>query len=112
MTSRKILIVDDDADLSEALMEQLSLYEEFELSHAATATAGLQDARESHVDLVIMDVGLPDMDGREAVKLLLRVIGAEQLANECDQTFHLDLVLRLPTVSAGSLFSTWASWSG
>jgi DNA-binding response OmpR family regulator len=70
MTSRKILIVDDDADLSEALMEQLSLYEEFELSHAATATAGLQEARESHVDLVIMDVGLPDMDGREAVKLL------------------------------------------
>jgi DNA-binding response OmpR family regulator len=70
MTSRKILIVDDDADLSEALIEQLSLYDEFELTHAATATAGLQKARESHVDLVIMDVGLPDMDGREAVKLL------------------------------------------
>ena len=32
--------------------------------------SGLQAARESHVDLVIMDVGLPDMDGREAVKLL------------------------------------------
>jgi DNA-binding response OmpR family regulator len=30
----------------------------------------LQAARESHIDLVIMDVGLPDMDGREAVKLL------------------------------------------
>ncbi len=70
MTSRKILIVDDDADLSEALIEQLSLYDEFELSNAATATAGLQAARESHVDLVIMDVGLPDMDGREAVKLM------------------------------------------
>ncbi len=70
MTSRKILIVDDDADLSEALIEQLSLYDEFELSHAATASAGLAAARESHVDLVIMDVGLPDMDGREAVKLL------------------------------------------
>lgn len=70
MTSRKILIVDDDAELSEALIEQLSLYDEFELSQAATASAGLQAARESHVDLVIMDVGLPDMDGREAVKLL------------------------------------------
>jgi DNA-binding response OmpR family regulator len=70
MTSRKILIVDDDTDLSEALIEQLSLYDEFELSNAATATSGLQAARESHVDLVIMDVGLPDMDGREAVKLM------------------------------------------
>ena len=70
MTSRKILIVDDDADLSEALIDQLSLYDEFELTHAKTATSGLQAARESHVDLVVMDVGLPDMDGREAVKLL------------------------------------------
>jgi DNA-binding response OmpR family regulator len=70
MTSRKILIVDDDADLSEALIEQLSLYDEFELSHAKTATAGIQSARENHVDLIVMDVGLPDMDGREAVKLL------------------------------------------
>jgi DNA-binding response OmpR family regulator len=70
MTSRRILIVDDDADLSEALIEQLSLYDEFDLSQAATASAGLHAARESHVDLVIMDVGLPDMDGREAVKLL------------------------------------------
>ena len=32
--------------------------------------AGIQAARESHVDLIVMDVGLPDMDGREAVKLL------------------------------------------
>jgi DNA-binding response OmpR family regulator len=70
MTSRKILLVDDDADLSEALIDQLSLYDEFELTHAKTATSGLQAARDSHTDLVIMDVGLPDMDGREAVKLL------------------------------------------
>jgi DNA-binding response OmpR family regulator len=70
MTSRKILLVDDDADLSEALIDQLSLYDEFELTHAKTATSGLQAARDSHIDLIIMDVGLPDMDGREAVKLL------------------------------------------
>jgi len=72
MTSRKILIVDDDADLSAALIDQLSLYDEFELTHAKTATGGLQAARESHIDLIIMDVGLPDMDGREAVKILRR----------------------------------------
>ena len=70
MTSRKILIVDDDPDLSEALIEQLSLYDEFELARAATATAGIHAARDGHVDLIVMDVGLPDMDGREAVKLL------------------------------------------
>ncbi len=70
MTSRTILLVDDDKDLSDALIEQLSLYDEFDLQHEATATDGIKAAREGHVDLVVMDVGLPDMDGREAVKLL------------------------------------------
>ena len=70
MTSRKILIVDDDTDLVDALVEQLSLYDEFELRQADSASSGIAAAREWHTDLVIMDVGLPDMDGREAVKLL------------------------------------------
>ncbi|WP_237152957.1 response regulator transcription factor [Oryzibacter oryziterrae] len=70
MTARKILIVDDDPDLREALVEQLSLFEEFEPLEAESATKGVQAARAAHVDLVLMDVGLPDMDGREAVKIL------------------------------------------
>lgn len=70
MTARNILLVDDDTDLREALIEQLSLYEEFEISHEDSASKGIQAARAGHCDLLIMDVGLPDMDGREAVKLL------------------------------------------
>jgi len=70
MTSRTILIVDDDADLRDTLVEQLSLYEEFDVQHEASAGKGIQAARAGIVDLLIMDVGLPDMDGREAVKLL------------------------------------------
>ena len=70
MTSRSILIVDDDDDLRSTLVEQLSLYEEFEVLEEATAGKGVAAARGGVVDLLIMDVGLPDMDGREAVKLL------------------------------------------
>ncbi|MHC5655532.1 response regulator transcription factor [Stappia sp.] len=70
MSARKILIVDDDNDLRDALVEQLSLYDEFETQEAATASAGIQAAEAGHVDLLLMDVGLPDIDGREAVKLL------------------------------------------
>lgn len=70
MTARTILLVDDDDDLREALTEQLSLYEEFDVMSEASATKGVQAARANHVDLLVMDVGLPDMDGREAVKLL------------------------------------------
>ncbi|HEV7318388.1 MAG TPA: response regulator transcription factor [Ensifer sp.] len=70
MATRTILLVDDDNDLRETLVEQLSLYEEFDLIQEATAGKGIQAARGQQVDLLIMDVGLPDMDGREAVKLL------------------------------------------
>lgn len=70
MTERSILLVDDDNDLREALTEQLALYEEFAITQKDTAGGGIEAARESHTDLLIMDVGLPDMDGREAVKIL------------------------------------------
>src|SRR5690348_7497848 len=68
--SRKILIVDDEAELRQALAEQLALYDEFEIAQADTAAKAVQLSRSEHLDLVIMDVGLPDMDGREAVKLM------------------------------------------
>jgi len=67
---RKILITDDDVDLRTALASQLDLHEEFSTIEADTATKALQMTRAQTPDLVIMDVGLPDMDGREAVKLL------------------------------------------
>lgn len=69
-TARNILIVDDDEDLRESLIDQLALHEEFETASAGTATEGLKSVKSQHVDLVILDVGLPDMDGREACKLL------------------------------------------
>ncbi len=69
-TARKILIVDDDEDLRESLRDQLALHDEFQVATVATATAGMEAAKASHFDLLILDVGLPDMDGREACKLL------------------------------------------
>ena len=72
MIRRRIFLVDDDADLRKTLMDQLMHYREFELIEAGTAADALQKVREVHVDLMILDVGLPDMDGREAVKILRR----------------------------------------
>jgi DNA-binding response OmpR family regulator len=68
--SRKILIVDDDTELRNALVEQLALHDEFEAIAVDTGTKGVQEAKNGQVDLVIMDVGLPDVDGREAVRIL------------------------------------------
>lgn len=70
MAARNILIVDDDDDLRDALVEQLALYDEFTVITESSATKGINTAKSEHVDLLVMDVGLPDMDGREAVKLI------------------------------------------
>src|SRR5215510_14380922 len=67
---RASLIVDDDAELREALVEQLALHEEFEAIAVDSGTKGVQAAKNGQIDLVIMDVGLPDVDGREAVRIL------------------------------------------
>jgi len=72
-TARKILIVDDDEDLRDTLIEQLALHDEFSVGAVGTAGAGLEAVKSEHVDLVILDVGLPDMDGRESCKLIRKV---------------------------------------
>jgi DNA-binding response OmpR family regulator len=69
-TARKILVIDDEDDLRESLTDQIALHEEFETASAATAAEGMAKAKAENVDLILMDVGLPDMDGREACKLL------------------------------------------
>lgn len=66
----KILIVDDDTELREALVEQLALHEEFDAVAVDTAAKGVQEAKAGTIDLVVMDVGLPDLDGREAVRIM------------------------------------------
>jgi DNA-binding response OmpR family regulator len=66
----KILIVDNDPELRDALTEQLSLHEEFEAVAVENGSKSVQAAKAGQIDLVIMDVGLPDIDGREAVRIL------------------------------------------
>ncbi len=68
--ARKILIVDDDADLLQTLVEQIALHDEFEALPVDSGTEAVQAAKTEQIDLVIMDVGLPDIDGREVVRIL------------------------------------------
>jgi len=69
-TIRKILIIDDDSDLRSSLCEQFHLYDEFSCVEAESAANGIAMMAEEQADLVLLDVGLPDMDGREACKLM------------------------------------------
>ena len=66
--SKTILIVDDDNDLREALAEQLELGGEFAIVQADNGQGGVAQAQGRRPDLVLLDVDLPDIDGREVCR--------------------------------------------
>ena len=65
---KRILLVDDDQQLRQALAEQLT--GDFVPVVASTGTEGLATASAGHFDAILLDVGLPDMDGREVCRQL------------------------------------------
>ncbi|MCC1491935.1 response regulator transcription factor [Cognatishimia sp. F0-27] len=67
---KNILLVDDDDDLREALAEQLIMTEDFEVFEAENGSGAMSRAKEQNYDLIILDVGLPDTDGRELCRLM------------------------------------------
>jgi len=69
-TLKRILLVDDDEDLREALSEQLVMTDEFDVFEAGSGAEGMERVKEGLYDLVILDVGLPDTDGRELCRLM------------------------------------------
>jgi DNA-binding response OmpR family regulator len=71
-SARKILLVDDDEPLREALVEQLRLHEEFDTETATDAAQALDIVQARHFEVIILDVGLPDMDGRDLCRIMRR----------------------------------------
>jgi DNA-binding response OmpR family regulator len=63
--TRKILIVDDDIALRQSLAEQLERDGEFTTVECGTAASALDAVRSERFDAMLLDVGLPDMDGRD-----------------------------------------------
>lgn len=92
---QKILLVEDDDVLAEVLDEQLALHDEFELTRVATAAAALDEAHKGF-DLILLDVGLPDQDGRETCKIIRKnkittpIIMLTGAASEADTILGLD----------------------
>jgi two-component system KDP operon response regulator KdpE len=65
----RVLVVDDDHQLLRALRIALSA-RGYEVAVAQSGTAGLAAAQQAPTDLVIIDLGLPDMDGVTIVHAL------------------------------------------
>ncbi len=71
-TGKKVLLVDDDEALRQSLGDQLRLHEEFQIVEADNGGRALDLTKGEYFDAILLDVGLPDMDGREVCRLMRR----------------------------------------
>ena len=67
--SKTLLVIDDDEELRGALAEQLEI-EGFRTEQAPTGVAGVEAAGRARPDLILLDLDLPDIDGREVCRRL------------------------------------------
>ena len=68
--AKKILLIDDDVDLREALSELLIMTDDFDVFEGGDGAEALEKIKQQAYDMVILDVGLPDIDGRELCRLI------------------------------------------
>lgn len=91
----KILLVDDDDDLREALAEQLVATEDFDAFEAVDGASAMERVREEQFDLLILDVGLPDTDGRELCKRMRKAGVKSPIIMLTGQNTDADMILGL-----------------
>lgn len=73
---RSALVVDDVADVTDMLSVLLT-HAGYDVSCAATAPEALKLARDQHFDVVISDIGMPEMNGYELAEALRSLPGYE-----------------------------------
>src|SRR5262249_20544350 len=68
----KVLIVEDDPTIRAAVVRALTA-KDYAVATAHTAMTGLQLAVSERPDVVVLDLGLPDLDGREVLRRIRAV---------------------------------------
>lgn len=65
----RVLVIEDEPDLLDALVVSLR-EQDYAVDEAADGTAGLQKAQGTEYDAIVLDLGLPGMDGWEVLTTL------------------------------------------
>lgn len=91
----KVLLVEDDASIASSVVASLG-QSGVEVSHVATGAAGIDAVRDDAFDVVLMDLGLPDMDGLDASKTIrefssVPIIIVSARGDELDRVLGLEL---------------------
>jgi signal transduction histidine kinase/CheY-like chemotaxis protein len=75
---RKILVVDDNVDAADTLQSLLAL-DGFEVTAAYDGVAAVAQIRTAQPDAVVMDIGMPGMDGYDAARLIRQQPGGSAI---------------------------------
>ncbi len=92
----KVLVVEDDRGVAVSLRDGL-VDAGYDVDHAATGAAALDAESTSDVDVVLLDLGLPDMDGRDVCRELrarssnVPIIMLTARGDELDRVVGLEL---------------------
>ena len=111
-----VLVVDDEPQIRRALVTNLTA-RDYEVIQAATGEEALRLVAERHPDLVILDIGLPGMDGIEVVHGLrgwtdVPIIMLSVRQDESDKVEALDAGAGVswPTTETGSSSNGLRGW--
>ena len=72
MYKSKILVVEDDPAISNLIRTTLET-QEYQYHTAQNGSGALMEVVSYHPDVVILDLGLPDMDGVDIIKKVRRL---------------------------------------
>lgn len=92
MTTRCILVIDDEADIREIAKASLQITKNWRVLTAASGQEGLAIAQTQQPDAILLDVMMPEVDGLKTLKLL-----------KADQnTQHIPVILLTATVKVAN----------
>lgn len=91
---KTILIVEDDAAILRGLQDVLEK-EHYSVLTASTGARGLTLGRNEHIDLIILDLGLPDVNGEDVCKELRGAGVATPIMMLTSKSMEMDKVLGL-----------------
>ncbi|MFY8238944.1 MAG: response regulator transcription factor [Ilumatobacteraceae bacterium] len=91
----KVLLVEDDASIAQSVIASLS-NAGMTIEHVATAQGAIDAVSAETPDVVLMDLGLPDMDGLDASKIIretsaVPIIIVSARGDELDRVLGLEL---------------------
>lgn len=103
MGSGRILIVDDDPLVSDALASMIKLLEDVEVRMASGGKPGLEMAKDWNPHVILLDIAMPDMDGRQTLKaindvgvrsrvIMISAFRDSEIAQECLELGAVDYV--------------------